>query len=89
MMHSEMVSKLGAGVQELSYAHVRRAFPARTSPIKYLPGISEVVVEPLHSCTHPSVSVSVFTAERRHCFCHDYTFVKPLVKCFWEKVSFE
>lgn len=88
MMHSEMMSKLRASVQELSYAHIRRAFPARTSPIEYLPSVSEVVVEPLHSCTHPGVSVSVFTAERQHCFCHDYTFVRPLVKYYWRKVSY-
>ena len=86
-MHSEMMSELRAGVQELSYAHVCRAFPAGTSPIEYLPSISEVVVEPAHSCTHPSVSVPVFATERRQRFRHDYTFVKPLVKFRWEKGS--
>ena len=80
MMHSEMMSELGAGVQELSYTHVRRAFPARASPIEHLPSISEVVVEPFHGCTHPGVSFSVFATERRKCFCHDCTPVGWLAR---------
>ena len=65
VMHSEMMSKFGACVQELSYGHICRAFPTRASCIKYLPCISEVVVKPFHSRTHPSVSVFIFGAERR------------------------
>ena len=80
MMHSEMMSELGAGVQELSYAHVRRAFPAQTSPIEHLPRTSKVVVEPLHSCTHPGVGVSVFATESRKRFSHDCTPIWSLAR---------
>ena len=65
MMHSEMMSELRAGVQELSDAHVRRTLPARASPIENFPSISEAVVKPLHSSAHPAVSVPVFATERR------------------------
>lgn len=75
MVHSEMMSELRAGVQKLAYAHIRRAFPARTSPVDHLPSISEVVVEPFHGCTHPGVSVSVL---RGKCFCHVCTPVGSL-----------
>ena len=65
VMHSEMISKFGACVQKFSYAHVCRAFPTRASSIEYLPCISEVVVKPFHGCTHPSIRVFIFGAERR------------------------
>ena len=79
MMHSEMMSELRAGVQELSDAHVRRALPTRASPIENFPSVSEVIVKPLHGCAHPAVSVSVFVTERRQCFYHDYASMRLLV----------
>ena len=65
VMHGEMMSEFGACVQELSYAHICRAFTTRASSIEYLPCISEVVVKPFHGRTHPSVSVLILGAERR------------------------
>lgn len=80
MMHSEMMSELRAGVQVLSYAHVRRAFSTRACSIKHLPRISEVVVVPLHGRSHPGISFFVLATERRRCFGHDCTSLRLLVR---------
>lgn len=73
----QMVAEFGGGVEELSDAHVCRAFAAGAGGIEDLPCGAEVVVEQVHRHGHPVIAVSILPAKRRK--------VRGRGRCEWSR----
>ena len=73
----QMVAELGGGIEELSDAHVCRAFATGAGGIEDSPCGAEVVVEEVHRHGHPVIAVSIVPAKRRK--------VRGRGRCGWSR----
>ena len=73
----QMVAEFGGGIEELSDAHVCRAFATGAGGIEDFPRGAEVVVEEVHRHGHPVIAVSILPAKRRK--------VRGRGRCGWSR----